>query len=613
MTLSCFKAYDIRGKVPGDIDETLAYQIGVALVQELQVKHVVVGRDMRLESPSLALALQQGITDSGADVFDIGICGTEEVYFATQHYQAGAGVMITASHNPKGYNGMKLVREGARPISGDSGLFALRDRIVSKEDTIFAPQRGQCLAYPDKSAYISHLLSYVKADTLRPLKILANPGNGMAGPVLKALEPYLPFEWVYLFDKPDGHFPNGVPNPLLPDNRALTAKAIVTHGCDLGLAWDGDFDRCFFFDAAGRFIEGYYLVGMLAEFMLHQHPNEAIIHDPRLTWNTIKQVQQAGGRPIVSKTGHAFIKERMRIENAVYGGEMSAHHYFRDFAYCDSGMIPWLLVTSLMTLSGKSLAELVNERIAAFPCSGEINYTVDNAPAILERVERHYASLQPRIDRTDGLSIELDEVRFNLRMSNTEPLLRLNVESRDDASLVQKTVCDIEHFIYDKDAKALHVSRLGSADYVQLSKLFFSINQDEDQIHFHPHPFNDELCEKITQYDGQDLYVGLFQQDTLVGYGLLRGWDEGFSIPSLGIYLSPDARGKGLSKLFMSKLHELARQAGADVVRLKVYKDNLAALGLYKKLGYVFESEENHQLVGFFSLNGDDNKSVDLN
>lgn len=447
MPVTAFKAYDIRGRVPDELNEDIAYRIGRALVTELGAKSIVVGRDMRLESPALAQALIRGITEGGADVIDIGLCGTEEVYFATSHEQAGGGVMVTASHNPKGYNGMKLVREASKPISGDSGLHAIRDRVATGDLGPAAPQPGTVKHKADKSAYIQHLLGYVDVAALKPLKILADPGNGAAGPVVQALAKHLPFDWVFINREPDGHFPNGVPNPLLPENREFTRKALLENHCDLALAWDGDFDRCFFFDADGRFIEGYYLVGLLAEMMLKRQPGAKIIHDPRLTWNTIDQVAQAGGVAIQSKTGHAFIKERMRTEDAIYGGEMSAHHYFRDFAYCDSGMIPWLLVTALMSETGKTLAQLVDERIAAFPCSGEINYRVDNIPAAIERVRGHFAEQQPAIDTTDGLSMEFADWRFNLRGSNTEPLLRLNVETRRDADALDHHVSKLEALI----------------------------------------------------------------------------------------------------------------------------------------------------------------------
>ncbi|QJC78456.1 phosphomannomutase [Pseudomonas umsongensis] len=443
----CFKAYDIRGQVPAQLNDDIAYRIGRALVAELNGKSFVVGRDMRLESPLLANALIRGITEAGADVIDIGLCGTEEVYFATSHYKVDGGVMITASHNPKGYNGMKLVRAESRPISGDTGLDAIRDRVDRGDLGELAMSAGQVREAFDKAAYLEHLLGYVDVKSLKPLKFLADPGNGAAGPVIEALQSRLPLQWVLINAEPDGIFPNGVPNPLLPENRELTRKALLDNGCDLGLAWDGDFDRCFFFDADGRFIEGYYLVGLLAEMLLKLHPGSKIIHDPRLTWNTIEQVEQAGGIAIQSKTGHAFIKERMRAEDAVYGGEMSAHHYFRDFAYCDSGMIPWLLVAALMSETGKTLAQLVDERIEAFPCSGEINYKVDDVKATLSRILAHFQPLNPVLDETDGISLAFQDWRFNLRGSNTEPLLRLNVESRGSRDLVSRYVEEIETLI----------------------------------------------------------------------------------------------------------------------------------------------------------------------
>lgn len=448
----CFKAYDIRGQVPAQLNEDIAYRIGRALVVELQGKTFVVGQDMRLESPPLAAALMRGITEAGADVIDIGLCGTEEVYFATSHYKVDGGVMITASHNPKGYNGMKLVKAESRPISGDTGLDAIRLRVDQGDLGTVATQKGAVRQAFDKTAYIDHLLTYVDVSALKPLKILADPGNGAAGPVLQALAARLPLQWVFINEVPDGHFPNGVPNPLLPENRELTRQALLANQCDMGLAWDGDFDRCFFFDADGRFIEGYYLVGLLAEMLLKQHPGSKIIHDPRLTWNTIEQVEQAGGIAIQSKTGHAFIKERMREEDAVYGGEMSAHHYFRDFAYCDSGMIPWLLVAALISATGKTLAQLLDERISAYPCSGEINYRVENVQVTIDAVRQNYIHLDPVIDTTDGLSMDFGSWRFNLRGSNTEPLLRLNVEARSNSAELSLQLSLIEGLISGKIA-----------------------------------------------------------------------------------------------------------------------------------------------------------------
>lgn len=444
--LNCFKAYDIRGHVPDELNDDVAYRLGRAYADEFSSRTVIVGRDVRLESPSLSAALCRGLNDGGADVIDIGLCGTEEVYFQTFHRQVDGGIMITASHNPKGYNGMKLVREGSRPISGDSGLFALRDRILANR---FAEKivKGKTLSDPAKGDYISHLLGYVSPADLKPLRIVANPGNGGAGTAIRMLEKHLPFQFTLIQEEPDGTFPSGIPNPLLPENRAATAQAVISHKADLGIAWDGDFDRCFLFDAQGRFIEGYYLVGLLAEVMLANNPGAKIIHDPRLTWNTIEQVLLAGGIPVQSKTGHAFIKERMRAEDAVYGGEMSAHHYFRDFAYCDSGMIPWLLITELMSRTGTTLAQLVNQRMAAYPCSGEINYRVSDVQNVLECVIKNFCQDQPAIDYTDGISMEFVDWRFNLRSSNTEPLLRLNVETRGDAVALGKHLEDIEKII----------------------------------------------------------------------------------------------------------------------------------------------------------------------
>jgi len=446
MTLDCFMAYDIRGKVPEDLNEELAYKIGRAYVAEIHAKRVVVGYDIRLESNDIADALKRGIMDTGADVLDIGLCGTEEVYFATFHHKTDGGIMVTASHNPKGYNGMKLVSRDAKPISGDSGLNNIEQRVL-KNDFNKAQQLGSITLNTDKSAYIDHLLGYVNRTNLKPLKIVMNPGNGSAGAMIRALAEKLPFDCVFVNETPDGNFPNGVPNPLLPENRKSTKDAVIENDADFGIAWDGDFDRCFLFDENGEFIEGYYLVGLLAETLLASNPNEKIIHDPRLTWNTVEQVKSAGGIPIQSKTGHAFIKERMRAENALYGGEMSAHHYFRDFSYCDSGMIPWLLVAELISKTGKSLSQLVSERMEAFPCSGEINYKVEDVSLILDKVISYYSKNHPQLDKTDGISLDFGQWRMNIRSSNTEPLLRLNVESRGDHDLVWKKVKEIEAII----------------------------------------------------------------------------------------------------------------------------------------------------------------------
>jgi phosphomannomutase len=441
-TYSCFKAYDIRGRVPAELNEEAAYRIGRAFADFLRPQSVVVGQDVRPSSAALAGALTRGLTEGGADVLDIGLCGTEEVYFATAFAKAGGGIMVTASHNPIDWNGLKLVREGSRPISGDTGLGAIR-ALAERGDFTVSPRTGTVTPYEHRPAYLRHLLKYVDHDVLRPLKIVVNAGNGCAGPIIDLLEQQLPFAITKLHNDPDGSFPNGIPNPLLPENRGTTREAVLAHGAALGIAWDGDFDRCFLFDEHGDFIEGYYIVGLLAEAFVAKHPGAKIIHDPRLTWNTIDIVHSHGGTPVMSKTGHAFIKERMRAEDAVYGGEMSAHHYFREFAYCDSGMIPWLLVIELMCRRRQLLSELVGERMRLFPASGEINRTLADPVAALAAVEARYVPGALSIDRTDGLSLEFADWRFNLRPSNTEPVVRLNVEARGDALLMREKTEDL--------------------------------------------------------------------------------------------------------------------------------------------------------------------------
>ncbi len=439
---ACFKAYDIRGRVPDQLNEVIAYRVGRAFAQYLKAKQVVVGHDIRLTSPAICDAVIEGILDAGCDVSHIGQCGTEEIYFATSYGNFDGGLVVTASHNPADYNGMKFVREQSRPISGDDGLPEIKALAESGE---FAESvdRGLLSRDDNKSAYIAHLLTYIGIDTLRPLKVVVNAGNGGAGSIVDRLESALPFSFVKVHHEADGHFPNGVPNPLLEENRIVTAQAVRDQQADLGIAWDGDFDRCFFFDEQGEFIEGYYLVGLLAEAFLKKDGAAVVVHDPRLTWNTIDIVEKLHGKAVQSKTGHAFIKQVMRDHDAVYGGEMSAHHYFRDFAYCDSGMIPWLVVAELLSVSGKSLSELVAERQAAYPVSGEINRSVSDAAQVLKNIEAHYAAGAQSLDKTDGVSMEFPQWRFNVRMSNTEPLVRLNVESRGDQALMEVKTAEI--------------------------------------------------------------------------------------------------------------------------------------------------------------------------
>lgn len=435
--LDCFKAYDVRGRVPEELNVDLSYRIGRAYAEFLQPGQVVIGRDMRLSSLSLADALAAGLNDSGVNVLDLGLCGTEQVYFYTAFTGSDGGIMVTASHNPADYNGMKFVRELSRPLSGDTGLRDIEALAAAGNFLPPSSPQGTRKALDNLQKYTSHLLNYVDVNVLKPLKIVVNAGNGCAGPVLDYLEPHLPFRFVKICHQPDASFPNGIPNPLLPENRAATTESVRAHKADAGLAWDGDFDRCFFFDEQGNFIEGYFIVGFLAQALLARYPGAAIIHDPRLTWNTIEMVRQSGGIPIMSKTGHAFIKERMRLENALYGGEMSGHHYFRDFAYCDSGMIPWLLVLEIMCRTGRPLSALVAERQSRYPVSGEINRKISDPEAAMQRVEAFYATETGMLDRTDGLSLEFDRWRFNLRRSNTEPVLRLNVETRADKDLLR--------------------------------------------------------------------------------------------------------------------------------------------------------------------------------
>ena len=441
MTLTCFKAYDIRGKLGEELNDDIAYRIGRAYAQHIKAKRVVVGGDVRPTSESLKQALANGLMDGGADVVDIGMVGTEEIYFAAFHLDVDGGIEVTASHNPMDYNGMKLVARGAVPISGDTGLKAIQE-LAEANDYVPATPRGNLTRSSILNPFVDHLLTYIEPSILKPLKLVVNAGNGAAGHVVDEIERRfqalnIPITFIKVHHQPDGTFPNGIPNPLLPENRAATSDAVREHGADMGIAWDGDFDRCFLFDERGEFIEGYYIVGLLAAAFLAKHPGEKIIHDPRLTWNTIEVVERAGGLPIQSKTGHAFIKERMRAENAIYGGEMSAHHYFRNFAYCDSGMIPWLLVAELMSRSGNRLSEMVGERIAAYPCSGEINYRVHDVKQTIEQILQAYLPAHPSVDRTDGVSVEFDDWRFNLRGSNTEPVLRLNVEARADVALMR--------------------------------------------------------------------------------------------------------------------------------------------------------------------------------
>lgn len=446
-----FKAYDYRARIPHELNADVAYRIGRAYAEFLKPGRVVVGRDIRLSSDELCAALTRGLLDSGVDVYDIGLCGTEGVYFATFSEKMDGGIMVTASHNPPDYNGMKFVREQSRPISGDTGLKEIQ-RIAEADAYSASTRQGQRFEIDTTTKYIEHLLSYLDRARLRKLKIVVNAGNGGAGAIVDLLEPHLPFEFIKIHHQPDGTFPNGVPNPMLEENRESTIRAVRQHKADLGVAWDGDYDRCFLFDETGAFIEGYYIVGLLASMFLRREPGARIVHDPRLTWATVDMVESLGGKAVLSKSGHAFMKDVMRQADAIYGGEMSAHHYFRTFGYCDSGQIPWLLVAQLLCESGKPLSTLVGERIGKFPASGEINRKVIDAKATIRQAQERYQPLGISVDFTDGLSVEFDGWRFNLRSSNTEPLIRLNVESRGDVALMREKTQELLALIGGEEA-----------------------------------------------------------------------------------------------------------------------------------------------------------------
>lgn len=430
---ACFKAYDIRGQVPNDLNPELSYRVGRAFADETGAKSVCVGHDIRLSGPDLMDALTRGLADAGVDVIQLGLIGTEMVYFATAHYGYDGGVMITASHNPPQDNGMKMVRTESRPISSDTGLNEIERR--AHEQKWEREGQGQVSQRDVYDDFIQHLLTFDANHEIKPLKVLASPGNGAAGVAMEKLMPHIPLQVERMMFEPDGQFPNGVPNPILPESRAQIEARLKEGGFDFGVAWDGDYDRCFFLTEDGTFIEGYYIVGLLAKAILQDNPGAAIVYDPRLTWNTLDIVAEAGGRAVLCKSGHAFIKEKMRAENAVYGGEMSAHHYFRDHWYCDSGMIPLMLVAKLVSVTGQSLGALVADMMAKYPCSGEINSTVADVKEVLARVQAQYADGE--LDTTDGISISYPNWRFNLRGSNTEPVIRLNVESRGDEALMR--------------------------------------------------------------------------------------------------------------------------------------------------------------------------------
>jgi phosphomannomutase len=434
--LAGFKAYDIRGRVPEELNSDLAYKVGRTFANYLSCKKVVIGRDVRKSSPEISEALSKGLTDGGTDVVDLGLCGTEMIYFATPYLDADGGIMITASHNPPEYNGLKFVKKDSLPMGYDSGLNDIEKMILDDNLGDVVENKGTVTSMDVMEDFISTLQKFYNKEKMKPYKVVVNAGNGCVGPALDALEKNLPIEMIKVHHKPDSDFPNGVPNPLLPENRKPTIDAINEHSADLGVAWDGDYDRCFFFDEKGQFIEGYYIVGLLAKSILKNNPGEKIVHDPRLVWNTIEIVENTGGEAVVSKSGHAFIKQKMREVNSIYGGEMSAHHYFRDNYYSDSGLIPFLLILQLMSDENKSLSQLLGEMVTDYPCSGEINTTLEDPQGKLEEIKEKFSD--GNIDFLDGVSVEYDDWRFNVRLSNTEPLIRLNVEARRNKALMDE-------------------------------------------------------------------------------------------------------------------------------------------------------------------------------
>lgn len=477
ITINSFKAYDIRGELGVNLNEAIAYRIGRAFAQILYQRYgdalaaeqkselamlkptIVIGSDIRHSSEQLKQAAIIGMQDAGVDVIDLGMTGTEEVYFATSHYQALGGIEVTASHNPINYNGLKLVKEHSKPISADDGLAEIQALAESGQFTT-AEQAGKVQLLTDKSAYVDHVMSFIDTDKLKPLKLVINSGNGSAGPVIdllvdKLMQAGAPLEVIKLHHTPDGSFPNGIPNPMIEANRVATQQAVLANNANLGIAFDGDFDRCFLFDENGEFIDGSYVVGMLAQAFLNKYPGEAIVYDPRVLYNTEAVIKAHNGQAVVSKSGHSFIKQVMRESGAVYGGEMSAHHYFRDFFYCDSGMIPWLLTIELLSITGKTLSELVTGYIKAYPSSGELNFhlTTYDAPTIISAIEEKFRNENPTKSMLDGLSLNFGDWRFNLRASNTEPLIRLNIETRGNEDLLTSKTQEIEQWLATQGAE----------------------------------------------------------------------------------------------------------------------------------------------------------------
>jgi len=435
---SVFKAYDVRGLHSTELDEEGAYAIGRAYVEHFEPRRIAVGRDMRLSSPAMAAALIDGAADGGADVLDLGLVGTEMVYFAVGELGLDGGVCVTASHNPKEYTGMKIVRRGALPVGGESGLLDVRDRaleLVLKQHKVEParrgpPHRGEVRAEDVWPAFVEKVLSFVDVEALRPLRVVIDAANGMAGAMLPPVLERLPtIDAVRCYFEPDGTFPNHEPNPLLPENREFIVAKTREEGADLGVAYDGDADRCFFVDDSGEFIPGDFVTALLAESVLEKEPGGKVIYDVRASWAVPETIERAGGEALVNRVGHAYIKHRMRKEGAVFGGEVSAHYYFRDFSQADSGVVPFLLMLELISKRGRKLSELLAPYRERFFLTGEINTPVADVPLKLQELKERYAP-EATISHLDGISVDADDWHFNVRPSNTEPLLRLNLEAR---------------------------------------------------------------------------------------------------------------------------------------------------------------------------------------
>jgi phosphomannomutase len=432
-----FKAYDVRGIYPTELDEEGAYAIGRAYLEQFEPRTIAVGRDMRVSSPAMARAAIEGAADGGADVVDIGVVGTEMVYFAVGELELDGGVMVTASHNPKEYTGMKIVRRGALPVGGDSGLLEIRDRALAGFDRSGGQTPGQVSEYDVWPSYVERVLSFIDPGAVRPLRVVIDAANGMAGAMLPPVLERLPVDARRYFFEPDGTFPNHEPNPLLPENREFIVATVKEEGADVGVAFDGDADRCFFVDDTGEFVPGDFVTALLAESILEKEPAGKIIYDVRASWAVPETIERAGGVPLVNRVGHAFIKHRMREEGAVFGGEVSGHYYFRDFFQADSGVIPFLLMLELVSRRGKPLSEILRPFRERFFLTGELNTPVADVALKLHELKERFAD-SGKVSHLDGISIDFPDWHFNVRPSNTEPLLRLNLEARSKELMESK-------------------------------------------------------------------------------------------------------------------------------------------------------------------------------